>query len=148
MPRDEADAASGGSGAGPPDAERELIDTRAAGGPEGRTYTVPFAEVWDAATADIRARRGWEIVHADEERGLLTIVCRSRLRRGSDDLSVWVRLDEFGLTRVDARACSREGRASPGANRRRVVEFLEALDETLGPGTRVVGRRPGNREAG
>ncbi len=127
---------------------RELIDTRAGGGPEGRTYTVPFAEVWDAATADIRGRRGWEIVHADEERGLLTVVCRSRLRRSSDDLSVWVRLDEYGLTRVDARAGSREGRLSPGANRRRIVELLEALDEALGPGTRVVNRRPGSRDVG
>lgn len=126
---------------------RELVDTRAPDGPEGRTYTVPFARVWDAATADIRGRRGWEIVHADEERGLLTVVCRSRLRRSSDDLSVWVRLDEYGLTRVDARAGSREGRLSPGANRRRVVELLAALDETLGPGTRVIGRRPGKPEA-
>lgn len=126
---------------------RELSDTRAPGGPEGRTYTVPFADVWDAATADIRGRRGWEIVHADEERGLLTVVCRSRFRRSSDDLNVWVRLDEYGLTRVDARAGSREGRLSPGANRRRVVELLEALDEALGPGTRVVGRRPGSQEA-
>lgn len=125
---------------------RELVDTRADGGPEGRIYTAPFAEVWDAATADIRGRRGWEIVHADEERGLLTVVCRSRLRRSSDDLSVWVRLDEYGLTRVDARAGSREGRLSPGANRRRVDELLEALDEALGPGTRVVDRRPGSRD--
>lgn len=132
---------SDGPDAGSEEARRrELIDTRAGGGPEGRIYTVPFAEVWDAATADIRGRRGWEIVHADEERGLLTVVCRSRLRRRTDDLSVWVRLDEYGLTRVDARAGSREGRVTPGANRRRVVELLEALDAALGPGTRVVDR--------
>jgi uncharacterized protein (DUF1499 family) len=99
--------------------------------------------VWDVVTADIRGRRGWEIIHADEERGLLTVVCRSRLRRTSDDLSVWVHLDEYGLTRVDARAGSREGRLSPGANQRRILELLESLDEALGPGTRVVGRRPG-----
>lgn len=126
---------------------RELVDTRAPHGPEGRTYTTPFAAVWDAATADVRGRRGWEIVHADEERGLLTVVCRSRLRRSSDDLSIWVRLDEYGLTRVDVRAGSREGRLTPGANRRRVLEFLASLDEALGPGARVVGRRSGGREA-
>jgi len=126
---------------GPDDTGRhELVDTRASGGPEGRIYTVPFAVVWDAATADIESRRGWEIVHADEERGLLTVVCRSRLRRNSDDLSVWVRLDEYGLTRVDARAGSREGRLSPGANRRRVEELLAALDQALGPGVRVLDR--------
>lgn len=125
-----------------PDAagRRELVDTRAPGGPEGRIYTVPFAAVWDAVAADIESRRGWEIVHADEERGLLTVVCRSRLRRSSDDLSVWVCLDEYGLTRVDARAGSREGRLSPGANRRRVEGLLEALDEVLGPGARILDR--------
>lgn len=120
-------------------AARDLVDTRDPGGPEGRTYAVPFAEVWDAVAAEIDSRRGWEIVYSDEERGLFTVICRSRLRRSADDLSIWVRLDDFGLTRVDARAGSREGRLTPGANRRRVLDLLRALDDALGPGARVVG---------
>lgn len=119
-------------------APRELVDTREAGGPDGRTYTAPFASVWDAVAAHVRGQRGWELVHADEDRGLFTVVCRSRLRRSVDDLSVWVRLDEYGLTRVDVRAGSREGRASPGTNLKRVREVLRSLDRTLGPGARVV----------
>ena len=120
---------------------RELVDTRGATGPDGRTYAIPFADVWDAVAARVAAQRGWELVHADEERGLFTIVCRSRLRRSVDDLSIWVRLDEDGLTRLDVRAGSREGRQTPGANRKRVTELLQALDDALGPGARVI--RPG-----
>lgn len=115
------------------------IDTRAPAGPDGRTYAVSFATVWDAVAAEIDGQRGWELIHADEERGLFTVVCRSRLRRGSDDLSVWVRLDEYGLTRLDVRAGSRQGRpSSPGANERRVEALLQAVDAALGPGARVL----------
>lgn len=128
-----------GSGTGPGDAGRELVDTREPSGPAGRTYAVPFAAVWDAVADQIRAQRGWEVVYSDEERGLFTVICRARLRRSTDDLSIWVRLDEYGLTRVDARAGSREGRLTPGANQRRIVELLRSLDEALGPGSRVVG---------
>lgn len=114
------------------------IDTRASAGPDGRTYAVSFAIVWDAVASEIDTRRGWELVHADEERGLFTVVCRSRLRRSTDDLSVWVRLDEYGLTRLDVRAGARQGRASPGANERRVEALLQAVDAALGPGARVL----------
>lgn len=126
-------------GAGDTDARRrELVDTRDPAGPEGRTYAIPFAAVWDTVAARIHAQRGWEIVYSDEERGMFTVVCRSRLRRSIDDLSVWVRLDEYGLTRVDARATSREGRLTPGANRRRITGLLDELDETFGPEARVL----------
>jgi uncharacterized protein (DUF1499 family) len=94
--------------------------------------------VWDAVAAEIDAQRGWELVHADEERGLFTVVCRSRLRRSTDDLSVWVRLDEYGLTLLDVRVGSRQGRPSPGSNERRIDALLEAVDEALGPGARVL----------
>jgi hypothetical protein len=130
---------SGQSHSGAQDADRPRpIDTRASSGPEGRTYAVSFAAVWDAVAAEIDAQRGWELVHADEERGLFTVVCRSRLRRSTDDLSVWVRLDEYGLTRLDVRVGSRQGRPSPGSNERRVDALLQAVDEALGPGARVL----------
>lgn len=119
--------------------ERELVDTRDPSGPAGRTYTVPFARVWDAVDAEIRAQRRWELVHADEERGLFTVVCRSFLGRRVDDLSVWVRLDDYGLTRLDVRAGARESGRGTGANRRRVNDLLRAVDEALGPDARIAG---------
>lgn len=118
---------------------RELVDTRDPTGPDGRTYAVPFAGVWDAVAAEIRAQRRWELVHADEERGLFTVVCRSFLRRRTDDLSIWIRLDDYGLTRLDVRAGARESGRATGANRRRVDDLLRAVDEALGPDARVVG---------
>ncbi|MGD8495211.1 MAG: DUF1499 domain-containing protein [Gemmatimonadales bacterium] len=130
---------SGQSQSGAQDSDRPApVDTRASAGPEGRTYAVPFAAVWDAVAHEVGGRRGWELVHADEERGLFTVVCRSRLRRSADDLSIWVRLDEYGLTRLDVRAGTRQGRHSPGANERRIDDLLRAVDAALGPGTRVL----------
>ena len=130
---------SGQSHSGSQDTDRPTpIDTRAPTGPDGRTYAVAFAAVWDAVAAEIDAQRGWELVHADEERGLFTVVCRSRLRRSTDDLSVWVRLDEYGLTRLDVRVGSRQGRPSPVSNERRIDALLRAVDQTLGPGARVL----------
>ena len=125
-------AADGGSG-------REPVDTRDAAGPDGRTYTTPFADVWDAVAAEIGSHRGWELVHSDEDRGLFTVTCRSRLRRTAEDLSIWVRLDEYGLTRLDARSDHREGRLDAMAARKRVADLLAAIDAKLGPGARVRG---------
>ena len=76
-------------------------------------------------------------MHADEERGLFTIVCRCLVPPGTHDLSVWVGLDEDGLTKVDMRSSARGGRRDFGANPRRVASLIRALDAGLGPGSRV-----------
>jgi hypothetical protein len=115
----------------------QVVDTRTSAGPAGRTYAAPFAGVWDLLDNAIRGRRKWTLVHSDEERGLFTVVCRSLMPPGTDDLSIWVRLDEFGLTRVDIRSSARGGRRDFGANQRRVAFLLRTLDEGLGPGNRI-----------
>lgn len=119
------------------DGRQQVVDTRATAGPDGRTYAAPFADVWDRLEAEIGARRSWQLVHADEERGLFTVVCRTIVPPGIDDLSIWVRLDENGLTRVDVRSSARGGRRDFGANQRRVASLIRALDAGLGPGNRV-----------
>jgi len=115
----------------------QVVDTRASGGPAGRTYAAPFAGVWDLLDTAIREHRKWTLVHSDEERGLFTVVCRNLVPPGTDDLSIWVRLDEFGLTRVDIRSSARADRRDFGANQRRVAHLLRTLDEGLGPGNRI-----------
>lgn len=115
----------------------QVVDTRASAGPAGRTYAAPFAGVWDLLDTTIRGRRKWTLVHSDEERGLFTVVCRNLIPPGTDDLSIWVRLDEFGLTRVDIRSSARRERRDFGANQRRVAHLLRVLDEGLGPGSRI-----------
>jgi hypothetical protein len=117
----------------------ESVDTRAPGGPEGRLYTASFAEVWDAVLEEVRSRSRWELVHHDEELGLVTVSCRGFLGTGSGLLTVWLSLDPNGLTRLDLRSVP-EGRRDLGAGERRVRDLLERMDRLLGPGARVTAR--------
>lgn len=118
------------------------VDTRSAGGPEGRTYSVPFARVWDAIVAQIQERTRWRLVHSDEGLGLLTVTCRSLLQRRVDDLAIWVSLDENGFTRVDLRSGPRATEKHPDGpvkpyHRKRIASLLGSLDDQLGPQARL-----------
>ncbi len=113
------------------------VDTRHDESVRGRVYAASFARVWDALIAEISGRRSWTLVHSDEELGLLTAVCRSVVPRELGHLTVWVRLDENALTRVDARSMSRSSFSWPGGDRRRVEALVAGLDRRLGSDTRV-----------
>ncbi|MDT8435819.1 MAG: DUF1499 domain-containing protein [Gemmatimonadota bacterium] len=119
------------------DVPRTVMDTRRDEGLEGRLYAVSFARVWDALGEVIGRRPGWTLVHADEDLGLLTARRRILLPALTSDVSVWVRLDEHGLTRVDVRAAGRARPAGPDRQRRAVHRLLAALDRALGPGARL-----------
>lgn len=114
-----------------------VADTRAEDGPEGRVYAAPFAQVWDAILDQVHSGRGWVLAHKDEELGIITVRCRTPVFRFIDDLTIWVGLDENGLTRVDALSRSRVGKGDLGVNRRRIVRMLATLDHTLGPEARL-----------
>jgi hypothetical protein len=114
------------------------VDTRAHAGPDGRLYTASFASVWDRLLDGIRARRLWDLVHCDEDLGLITVSCRGFLTAGKGSLTIWVSLDDNGLTRVDLRSVPNT-RLDLGASERRVRNLLDRLDRNLGPGTRVTG---------
>lgn len=118
---------------------RNTADTRTGSGPPGRTYTASFARVWDALLEVVESQRRWSLQHADEERGLLTVSCRSRVFGFVDDLSVWVSLDFNGLTRVEARSAARTGRGDFGTNRRRLTALMRNLDGLLGERSRIAG---------
>lgn len=83
--------------------------------------------------SEIEARRQWDLVYGDEDLGMFTVVCRSRFPRGADDLTIWVRLDENGLTRLEAESAHREGKTSSGTRQRRVEDLLAAVREAVGP---------------
>lgn len=123
-----------------------VADTREAGGPAGRLYTVPFARVWDTLLEYVQNRPRWTLTHKDESLGILTVCCRTPVVRFVDDLSIWVALDENGLTRVEARSRSRVGKGDWGVNRRRIERLLRKLDRSLGPRTRLLERREQPRE--
>ncbi|HEY8470898.1 MAG TPA: DUF1499 domain-containing protein [Longimicrobiales bacterium] len=105
----------------------------------GRTYGIPYDQVWRAALRLASGRlRGWTLVDADDYDGVIRAEIRSRLFRTVDDFVVRITLDSDGQTRVDARSSSRGSRGDFGANARRLRRFFAALDEELAasrPGT-------------
>lgn len=97
----------------------------------GRTYAVPFAEVWRAALATAQKRPRWTVTSSDARAGEITAEARSLLWRFVDDVAVRLSLDGDGMTRVDVRSSSRVGRGDLGANARRIARFLHALDRQI-----------------
>ncbi len=112
-------------------------DTRRPDGPEPRLYATPFYDAWGELIAYARERRGWDVTHADDSAGLISVRCASRVFRFIDDLTIWMTLDENGLTRVDALSQAQRGISDFGVNRRRIDRMLRSLDEALGPEARL-----------
>ncbi len=96
----------------------------------GRTYAIPFEQVWSAALALARRRRGWTVRHADDLDGVISAEARTALRF-VDDVEIRIRLDENAQTRVDLSSASRVGVGDLGKNPRRIGKFLRALDREL-----------------
>jgi hypothetical protein len=99
----------------------------------GRSYAVPFTEVWKAALETARARPRWTVTEADARRGEILAEARTALWRFVDDVAIRVWLDDAGATRVDLTSASRVGKADLGTNARRIARFLHALDRRLHP---------------
>ena len=99
----------------------------------GRTYTIPFDRVWNAALLLAGGElKGWRVVHHDDQGGHISAVVPKRLLGQPADVLVTVRLDEDGQTRVDVESTSRNAKRDWGSNRRRIHRFLAALDGKLG----------------
>lgn len=98
----------------------------------GRTYAIPFEDVWNAVQALVTVGlRGWRLVSADDEEGVVNAEATTLVRRRIDDIVIRVGLDENGQTRVDARAAARQGRGDLGRNARRLDRFFRALDRAV-----------------
>ena len=98
----------------------------------GRTYAIPFEDVWNAAQflASVHLR-GWSVLTSDDDAGVIHAVATSFFRKKLDDVVIRVSLDENAQTRVDARAAAREGRGDWGRNARRLNRFFRALDRAV-----------------
>lgn len=98
----------------------------------GRTYAIPFEDVWNAAlfVASVHLR-GWRVVSSNDEAGVINAEATTLLRKKIDDVVVRVSLDRDAQTRVDARAAAREGRGDWGRNARRLKRFFHALDRAV-----------------
>jgi hypothetical protein len=98
----------------------------------GRTYAIPYEEVWRTCMKFVAERGRWRLLEEDDLAGFIRIRCITLVFRREDNLEIRVGLDENALTRVDVRAGSKRSRMDLGLNVRRVGWFFKKLDELLG----------------
>ncbi len=99
----------------------------------GRRYGIPFQRVWDAALKLAGGGlRGWSLVSANDQVGLIVAESTTLVFRFVDDVEIRITLDEDAQTRVDLSSASRVGNGDWGTNARRIRGFLRSLDRTVG----------------
>lgn len=98
----------------------------------GRTYAIPFEDVWQASLylMDGGLRR-WEVHEADDREGIIRGVGGSLMDRFASAVTIRITLDFNAQTRVDALSASRTGRYDLGSNARKIRKFFRALDRAL-----------------
>jgi len=98
----------------------------------GRTYAIPFEDVWNAAHALAGGGlRGWRVVSSNDQEGVIHAEAKLLFGDRLDDVTIRVGLDRDAQTRVDARAAARQGRTDWGRNARRLRRFFRALDRAV-----------------
>lgn len=98
----------------------------------GRTYAIPFEDVWQAARSLANGGlRRWHITHSDDYDGVIQAEARTLFFRFVDDVTITIRLDENAQTRVDMQSRSRKGGVDFGTNARRIGKFFRAMDNKL-----------------
>lgn len=111
----------------------------------GRTYTIPFEDVWQATMSLVRyTLPGWGVVKADDELGRIVASAEGRLIRLPSRIVMRIGLDENGQTRVDVEA-STKGPVDFGVNARRIDACLRNLDRLLANGQKQSGPRVDER---
>jgi hypothetical protein len=98
----------------------------------GRTYAVPFEDVWQAATRLVGGGlKRWELLEADDQEGVIRGTAHGITERFTSGITVRITLDPDAQTRVDAMSASRTGRAGLGVNGRRLSRFFTRLDRAV-----------------
>ena len=98
----------------------------------GRTYTIPFEEVWQAAISlSGGGLTRWSIVMADDQAGIIDAHYRTRVFSIETDVWIQIGLDEDAQTRVDVQAASRTERTDLGLTKRTIGHFLRRLDAKM-----------------
>ncbi len=100
----------------------------------GRTYAIPFEQVWRTCMKFVEERSRWRLLQADDLKGFIRVRCTTLVFRLEDPLEIRIVLDEHALTRVDIQAGSLNRRLDLGMNVRRVARFFKKLDRLLGAG--------------
>jgi uncharacterized protein (DUF1499 family) len=98
----------------------------------GRTYAIPFEQVWQAALALAGGGlRRWHVLESDDYEGVIKAESKTLVLRYIDDVVITVQLDQDAQTRVDMESRSRKGSLDFGANARRIGKFFRSLDQKL-----------------
>ncbi len=125
--------------------ERALTTNRAETDPrseesrlQGRTYAIPFDQVWGACLVLVQARRRWTLLQANDLEGFIRVRCQTLVFKFVDDLEIRIGLDDNAMTRVDVKSRSRKGRADLGTNARRIGRLLRGLDRRLNAGAGTI----------
>jgi len=120
---------------------RDLTEHEAATDPwssderlSGRTYAIPFDDVWRVALELASALPGWSLVTSDDREGVIEANARMPLIGIQGTVRIDIRLDDNAQTRVDARSVSATKRGDLGHCRRTIGRFFRELDRRLGAG--------------
>ncbi len=117
----------------------------------GRTYTIPFEDVWQAAMGlGGGGILGWSIGRADDQRGVIQALAKTPVIGSETDIEIRVGRDRLAQTRPDLVAVSRSDRGDWGRTKRLIGRFIKKLDARLGvrPGQIIdPTRHPGYRES-
>ena len=97
----------------------------------GRTYAIPFEQVWPAALSLAAEFPRWSVLRADDHSGEIVAEASTLVFHFVDDVTIRILLDPDAQTRVDLESRSRKGRADLGVNARRIARFLRKLDQRL-----------------
>jgi uncharacterized protein (DUF1499 family) len=91
---------------------------------------VPFDRVWQNARELAGSLRGWRIVDADDQNGVIRAEASNLIGR-IGDVEIMISLDADAQTRVDLVSTSRKTGGDFGTNARRIGKFLRHLDRAL-----------------
>jgi hypothetical protein len=96
---------------------------------KGRTYSIPFEDVWQGALRIIREKsKGWLLDTADDREGIIHVDVKGIHSKLNGTVIVRIALDPNGQTRVDASAATPQAFSDFGVNARRLDRFFRALD--------------------
>ncbi|MCV2402644.1 DUF1499 domain-containing protein [Marinomonas sp. C2222] len=93
-------------------------------------FTRTKLEVYDAVS-QLVAQRGWSVVVAHGQVGVLEATARTPIFGFRDDVIIRLTEEDDGITRVDMRSSSRIGRGDFGLNAERIISFMDDLENTL-----------------
>jgi len=98
----------------------------------GRTYAIPFEDVWSAANRLVRGELSrWSLHSADDQAGVIVGSARPLLWGKPCFVRIDVGLDENAQTRVDGWTRSGGKRGDLGRGRRALGRFFRSLDGAL-----------------